>query len=92
MCCDGGTGPGTIGQNTKNGKGASGVAPGTGSGVYGQSDMGRGGLFYGLKAQVRLQPTASASHPHSGQAGDLYVDHNHRLWFCKGGTNWKQIA
>ena len=47
--------------------------------------------FVGKKAQVNLQPSAAATHPASGQAGDLFVDKNHRLWFCKGAT-WKQLA
>jgi hypothetical protein len=24
--------------------------------------------------------------------GDLYVDKNERLWFCKGGATWVQLA
>jgi hypothetical protein len=32
------------------------------------------------------------SHPHSGSKGDFLVDKSARLWFCKGGTTWKQIA
>jgi len=60
--------------------------------VQGNGGPGRGGLFSGRTAQVRLSPAATAMHPHTGQAGDLFVDKSHRLWFCKGGTTWKQIA
>ena len=28
----------------------------------------------------------------SGAIGDLFVDRGGRLWFCKGGTTWKQLA
>ncbi len=61
-------------------------------GVRGESERGRGGLFKGRKAQVRLQPSTANSHPDSGAAGDLFVDKHARLWFCKGGTTWKQLA
>jgi hypothetical protein len=87
-----GSGPGLLGENTKAGNGASGVARGTGSGVYGQSDNGRGGTFVGKKAQIRLNPSAAVTHPTTGYKGDLFVDTSGRLWFCKGGTNWVQLA
>lgn len=61
-------------------------------GVRGASTTGRGGLFKGKAAQIRLFPSTAASHPASGQLGDLFLDSNKRLWFCKGGTTWKQIA
>ncbi len=61
-------------------------------GVRGTSPLGRGGVFRGGAAQVRLQPSTSTSHPASGQKGDLYVDSNARLWFCKGGTTWVRLA
>lgn len=41
---------------------------------------------------MKLQPGSPATHPTTGQAGDLYVDKSIRLWFCKGGTAWKQLA
>jgi hypothetical protein len=63
-----------------------------GVGVRGESTSGRGGVFKGKAAQVRLTPSSVASHPASGQKGDLFVDSSGRLWFCKGGTTWKQIA
>ena len=61
-------------------------------GVRGTSTTGRGGLFKGKAAQLRLVPSSAASHPASGQLGDLFLDSNKRLWFCKGGTTWTQIA
>jgi hypothetical protein len=66
-----------------NGFGVDGAAP------YGG---GRGGQFSGMAAQVRLLPSTASTHPHSGKAGDLFVDASHRLWFCKGRTTWKLLA
>jgi hypothetical protein len=43
-------------------------------------------------AQLRLTPSAAANHPASGVLGDLFLDKGKRLWFCKGGKEWKQIA
>jgi hypothetical protein len=65
---------------------------GSSVGVRGESEHGRGGLFKGRKAQLRLQPSTSNSHPASGAVGDLFVDKHGRLWFCKGGSRWKQLA
>jgi hypothetical protein len=60
-------------------------------GVHGKSRTGRGGLFDGKRAQLRLLPSAAATHPVSGVLGDLFLDKNQRLWFCKGCTTWKQL-
>jgi len=61
------------------------------AGVYGHGH--RGGRFFGSVAQIWLEPAIfSATHPASGKAGDFFVDTSHRLWFCKGGTTWKQLA
>jgi len=62
------------------------------TGVYGNAPNGRGGVFTGSRAQVRLVPSSATTHPSSGQAGDLFLDKSKRLWFCKGGTTWKQLA
>lgn len=94
--------------NPANDVGAvTGVNRGTGAGVWGTqanpdatgaavvgwaSTKGRGGRFRGGAAAVTLVPSQTAWHPYSGQAGDLVVDKANRLWFCKGGTNWKQLA
>jgi hypothetical protein len=71
---------------------------GLGAGVLGSGGVGvvgfgaRGGEFHGNDAAITLHPTKHAGHPHNGFAGDLVVDKAHRLWFCKGGTLWKQLA
>jgi hypothetical protein len=61
-------------------------------GVSGQSTTGRGGVFKGKVAHLRLPPSNAATHPNAGQPGDLFVDSSYRLWFCKGGASWKQSA
>jgi hypothetical protein len=79
-----------------NGKpGLSGNGLGSNSvGVAGSATApgGRGGVFGGDVAQVRLNPGSRSSHPSSGKRGDLYADSKGRLWFCKGGTSWHQLA
>ena len=65
---------------------------GSGAGVDATSAKGVGGKFTGKTAQARLVPAAAASHPTSGTAGDLFVDASKRLWFCRGGTSWRQLA
>jgi hypothetical protein len=62
-----------------------------GVGVAGVSAAGRGGLFAGKKAQLRLVPSAAASHPSTGAKGDLFVDTSGRLWFYTGAT-WKRVS
>jgi hypothetical protein len=64
----------------------------TSAGVRGSSPAGRGGIFKGGAAALRLAPSTAATHPASGQKGDLFVDSHGRLWFCKGSTSWKQLA
>lgn len=64
---------------------------GTGIAVDAYGRRGRGGRFRGAKAQITLTP-ASGNHPASGSAGDFFVDAQKRLWFCKGTTNWVQLA
>jgi hypothetical protein len=72
-------------------KGAGVIAKsGSGTGVNGQGKVG--GSFTGTSAQVRLNKSTAATHPASGTVGDLFVDTSGRLWFCKGTTNWKQLA
>jgi hypothetical protein len=63
-----------------------------GDGVSGTGMKGRGGVFTGGRAQVRLVASGATSHPASGARGDLFVDKSGRLWFCKGGTTWRQLA
>lgn len=62
------------------------------AGVRGTSPAGRGGIFKGGTAQMKLIPSSSATHPASGDRGDLFVDASGRLWFCKGSATWKQLA
>jgi hypothetical protein len=64
----------------------------TAVGVRGTSPAGRGGVFKGGTAQLKLAPSTSATHPSTGQRGDLFVDSPGRLWFCKGSTTWRQLA
>jgi hypothetical protein len=95
---------GTSGSNTgvagasTSGKGVIG-ASGSNTGVAGTSSAGtgvtgtgkRGGVFSGSAAAIRLTPHAGG-HPTSGSKGDLFVDHNAHLWFCRGGTDWVKLA
>ena len=66
----------------------------SGAGVQGSSTSGRGGIFSGAAAQVHLTPGKGATHPKTGQAGDLYVDKTGRLWFCAktGSKSWKELG
>jgi hypothetical protein len=71
------------------------VTPGAGpakTGVYGSGGTGRGVVAKGDKAPLRLLPSTAANHPSKGALGDLFVDKHKRLWFCKGGTSWHQLA
>jgi hypothetical protein len=88
-----GSGPGLYGRADSTGDGVWGNAAGaSAAGIKGTNPNGRGGVFSGQKAQVRLLPSADTTRPASGARGDLFVDKSGRLWFCKGGTNWKQLA
>ena len=80
--------------NNANSKAAAvqGSTNGSGPGLSGTSAKGVGGLFKGATAQVQLTPSALGSHPASGSAGQLFVDHSGRLWYCRGGKTWKQLA
>ena len=93
------TGAATIGWARNGGTGVSGVAgapfpkvpPKTG--VYAKGPAGgRGVVAAGGAAQVRLVPSRAATHPSSGQAGDLFLDKSHRLWLCKGDTIWAKLG
>lgn len=87
-------GPGVRGRGMigVEGIGATGVSA-TGESGPGISASGRrGGTFAGNVAQLQLQPSDRATHPVHGEPGDLFVDASHRLWFCKGGTRWNQVA
>ena len=66
--------------------------PGAGPAINAVSALGAGGLFSGKTAQIQLVPSTASTHPASGTAGQLFVDKSNRLWFCKGGTSWHQLA
>jgi hypothetical protein len=66
-------------------------AQGGTDGVRATSVKGRGAVLAGGVSQMRLVPAGASSHPLSGQAGDFFVDKAKRIWFCVGGTHWKQV-
>ena len=82
-----GSGTGVAGAS----KSGTGVTATSGSGDGLKASGGRGGVFSGSAAPLRLTP-AKGSHPRSGLAGDLFVDHHNDLWFCKGTTHWVKLA
>jgi len=41
---------------------------------------------------VHLVPAAASSHPETGAAGQLFVDKANRLWYCRGGRDWRRLA
>jgi hypothetical protein len=87
-------GPGVQGRGSVGveGIGVTGVSA-TGEGGPGIAANGqRGGTFAGNVAQLQLRPSDLATHPPVGDPGDLFVDASHRLWFCRGGSDWSQVA
>jgi len=90
-----GTGPaivGSVNNGASKAPGVAGTAAGTGPGISGTSTKGVGGLFKGATAQLQLTPSSASTHPAKGSAGQLFVDKSTRLWYCHGGTSWKQLA
>jgi hypothetical protein len=85
---------GKFGTGVLGSSGSAGVPPAAraNTGVMGVGTNGRGGVFIGSKAQVQLVPSSAATHPTAGSRGDLFVDKSGRLWFCAGGSTWKQVA
>jgi hypothetical protein len=65
---------------------------GSGPGLEALSAKGVGATFAGKTAQVQLVPSSDSSHPASGDAGQLFVDGARRLWYCRGGNDWQQLA
>ena len=63
-----------------------------GTGIVATAGNGRGGIFTGSVAALQLMPSTAPTHPATGQPGDLFVDAAHRLWYCLGGSGWKQLA
>jgi len=85
---------GEIADAVKSQSAVLGSTEGTGAGVEGTSVLGRGGVFKGSKAQVRLYPAATAR-PAKGFRGDLFVDSTGRLWYCRTSastTGWVRLA
>jgi hypothetical protein len=89
-------GPMIVGEGDS--MGVYGAALSEGTGVKGRGTVGiegvgeRGGVLTGDVAQLRLRPSELTSHPVRGEAGDLFVDAGRHLWFCRGGTDWSQLA
>jgi hypothetical protein len=72
-----------------------GTTEGNGPAIEGTSILGRGGVFKGKKAAVRLVASSAANKPSTGTRGDLFVDSTGRLSYCKTSgstTGWKQLA
>jgi hypothetical protein len=67
------------------------VSAGSAHGAGVRASGRRGGVFSGKSAAIQLEPSAG-SHPVRGAKGDLFVDHNAHLFFCRGGTNWVKLA
>ena len=65
---------------------------GSGPGLEAVSEQGVGATFDGKTAQVQLVPSTQPGPPASGDGGELFVDNAKRLWFCRGGSNWQQLA
>jgi hypothetical protein len=85
-------GPGVFGSVSSSSEAFYAVNSGAGPAIRAVSGHGRGGVFGGTHvAQIQLTPGGS-THPANGSAGDFYVDHSARLWFCKGDKTWKQLA
>lgn len=93
-----GSGNGVWGQIADSAKAQSailGTTEGNGAAIEGNSILGRGGLFKGKKAAVRLVASSASNKPSTGTRGDLFVDSSGRLWYCKTSnstTGWKQLA
>jgi hypothetical protein len=67
-----------------------GQTSGKGSAIEGVSAHGVAGKFSG-PVPLYLVPRSTKGHP-SAAAGVFVVDHSGNLWYCKGGSTWKQLA
>lgn len=87
-----------INASSDHGRGVA-ASSGSGTGVAGTSSTGagvtgsgrRGGVFTGTSANIQLT-AHKGLHPKFGFVGDLFVDKNHHLWFCRGGRTWVRLA
>jgi hypothetical protein len=85
---------GNTGVQGHSGSAAPTVTP-SNTGVFGSAPSGRGGQFSGGKAQLRLIPSNTSSHPAAGEAGDLFLDKTARLWLCTvtgSPATWKRVS
>jgi hypothetical protein len=82
----------SVANENSNATASKGTTVGSGPGVEGSSRLGVGGKFSGSTAQIQLVPSLSVAHPGAGLPGQLFVDKASRLWFCRGGANWQQLA
>jgi hypothetical protein len=84
----------TYTQNTGNGPALyANVTSPTATAILGMANKnGRGARLRGGAAQLYLEPGTASTHPAQGLLGDIYLDKSGRLWLCKGGSSWKQIA
>ena len=86
---------GEIADSAKAQSAVLGSTEGAGAGVEGNSVLGRGGVFKGKRAQVRLFPSTATTKPATGNRGDLFVDVTGRLWYCRKSastTGWVRLA
>jgi hypothetical protein len=100
---DGSSAPAIQGRNSTDGTGVKGISATLGIGVDGESSSGigvngfstdgRGAVFGGGSAQLRLL-VGGQTHPTTGLKGDLYLDSSCTLWICTAdndSTAWKQV-
>ncbi len=81
-----------VSTNTASANAVTILTDGFGSGVRSFANHGRGAELKGAKAALRLVPNATTTHPTTGSRGDMYVDRSGRLWYCRGGSKWVQLA
>jgi hypothetical protein len=65
---------------------------GQGFGLDAKCQYGVGARFQGKNAAIELIPSTAGTHPATGRPGQLFVDSRKRLWYCKGGTDWKLVV
>jgi hypothetical protein len=89
---------GVLGRSSDNaGFGLWGQHFGTGPAVFGHGVNGYGGMFEGARAQLKLNPMATAGKPTTGahQKGEIYMDSKGALFVCTAnGTpgTWRKVT